>query len=446
MAASLRAQRVETLRLCEDRRQLLELTLIQLRDANRLQPKTIDLGELNTFEIDVKAVLEAEKSGADVDLSQSKFVHVSAADEDERVELVSEFRLEGAQLSLAAYEMLILFMRQDNAPSPGLPRTSTAEREDDEELLDEIRLNLLISSKQYQVVRANLEVEAADLPSGMREQPIDPTSLHYRFQMLAARRPEHFDDDAAFEKWQERQMSVFMMGLHGEFDAAGYAKGEPLSELQETIGKMFQQMLDISRPDQGRIQTRKSEGFPAREYAQCIEHINTFLCSIIYPQFAPHRRGGSDGCKGTPHAFPLNVAIYGKLFETCFDAESRGTFSAQGQSTLEFLTRDSFRARLDLTDQVPSPVHCDCPLPPLPSPRPSIADALPELRLGAVRRALLLQRRAAHAGPQGADLLHPARDGAGAGGPLRLGRGAVGGAHGAAAPERLAELAAVALP
>ena len=63
MAASLRAQRVETRRLCEDRRQLLELTLIQLRDANRLQPKTIEFGELSTFEIDVKAVLEAEKSG-----------------------------------------------------------------------------------------------------------------------------------------------------------------------------------------------------------------------------------------------------------------------------------------------------------------------------------------------------------------------------------------------
>ena len=361
MASNLRKRRVATRRLCEDRRQLLDLALLQLRDADRLQPKGLDLGAIDLFALDVKAILEAEKAGAQVDLGSEEFVHVSAA-EDDRVELVSEFRLDGAQLSLAAYETLILFLRADGAAGR-LPRSfSNPEQaggddvDDDEELLNEIRLNLMISTKQHRVVVPKLVVAPADLPLPMRDQAIEPTSLHYRFQMLAARRPEEFDDDGAFEKWQERQMAVFMMGLHGELNAAGLLKnGEPLIELQDcenTLDDLFQRMLDISRPDQGRIQTRKSEGFPVKEYAQCIEQINAFLCSIIYPQFAAHRRGGHGTCSDTPHAYPLNVVIYGKLFETCFDSENRGTFSSQGQRTLDFLTRQSFRDRLEITDQM----------------------------------------------------------------------------------------------
>lgn len=355
MAAELRRRRVETRRLCEDRRQLLDMALLQLRDDRRLQPQGVELAALDLFALDVKALLETEKNGGDIDLRSEQYVHVSAA-EDARVELVSEFRLEGAQLSLASYETLILFLRADGAAGR-LPRSFSnpeqvaGQLDDDEELLNEIRLNLMISTKQHRVVVPKLVVSADELPVAMREQAIEPTSLHYRFQMLAARRPDEFDDDSAFEKWQERQMAVFMMGLHGEFEAAGFLRGEPLIEL-ENFEDMIQKLLDISRPDQGRIQTRKSEGFPAREYTQCIEQINAFLCAIIYPKFAAHRRGGHGTCSDTPHAYPLNVKIYGKLFETCFDAQSRGTFSAQGQRTLEFLTRQSFRDRLEITDQM----------------------------------------------------------------------------------------------
>lgn len=39
MASELRRRRVETRRLCEDRRQLLDLALLQLRDDRRLQPQ-----------------------------------------------------------------------------------------------------------------------------------------------------------------------------------------------------------------------------------------------------------------------------------------------------------------------------------------------------------------------------------------------------------------------
>ena len=353
MAAELRRRRVETRRLCEDRRQLLDMALLQLRDDRRLQHQGVELAALDLFALDVKALLETEKNGGDIDLRSEQYVHVSAA-EDARVELVSEFRLEGAQLSLASYETLILFLRADGAAGR-LPRSFSnpeqvaGQLDDDEELLNEIRLNLMISTKQHRVVVPKLVVSADELPVAMREQAIEPTSLHYRFQMLAARRPDEFDDDSAFEKWQERQMAVLMMGLHGEFEAAGFLRGEPLIEL-ENFEDMIQKLLDISRPDQGRIQTRKSEGFPAREYTQCIEQINAFLCAIIYPKFAAHRRGGHGTCSDTPHAYPLNVKIYGKLFETCFDAQSRGTFSAQGQRTLEFLTRHSFRDRLEITD------------------------------------------------------------------------------------------------
>ena len=121
MASELRRRRVETRRLCEDRRQLLDLTLLQLRDADRLQPKGIALDKLALSALDVRAILETEKTGGDIDLGREEFVHISAAEED-RVELVSEFRLEGAQLSLAAYETLILFLRADGAAGR-LPRS-----------------------------------------------------------------------------------------------------------------------------------------------------------------------------------------------------------------------------------------------------------------------------------------------------------------------------------
>ena len=41
MAAELRRRRVETRRLCEDRRQLLDMALLQLRDDRRLQPQRL---------------------------------------------------------------------------------------------------------------------------------------------------------------------------------------------------------------------------------------------------------------------------------------------------------------------------------------------------------------------------------------------------------------------
>eukprot|EP01043_Picozoa_sp_COSAG02_P092939 COSAG02_NODE_29498_length_568_cov_0.703625_1_plen_111_part_01 len=110
MAAELRRRRVETRRLCEDRRQLLDMALLQLRDDRRLQPVGFQLAALDLGALDVKKLLETEKNGGDIDLRSEEYVHVSAT-EDVRVELVSEFRLEGAQLSLAAYETLILFMR-----------------------------------------------------------------------------------------------------------------------------------------------------------------------------------------------------------------------------------------------------------------------------------------------------------------------------------------------
>jgi hypothetical protein len=382
MAEMLRQQRVEARRLCEDRRQLLELTLLHWNDRERLQPPgehlRIMADHARLASLNVQALLQHE---GDIDLRHEDFVYHSAANET-GAELVSDFKLEGQQLALAAYELLLLFMpptfadpdvaSADGGGGPaGVGGTGGAVDTDFEgeegggawcerdELLDEIRLNLNISQRQHKIAAPRLEVDHELLPAGMQEQPIVPTSLHHRFQMLACQLPSYFADDSQFEKWQERQMAFFIMGLRAEFAALEWVRGAPFAEAS-ACEELFQNLLDMSRPERGLIVTRKSEGFPSAEYIACIEKINRFLCDIVYPQLATAGArldasailpsGGC--CSSVPHSWPLNTALYGKLFETCFDAQERGSFSAHGKQTLAFLTRASFREALGITEQM----------------------------------------------------------------------------------------------
>ena len=63
----------------------------------------------------------------------------------------------------------------------------------------------MISTKQHKIVMSNLDVDGEELPASMRDQSIEPCSLHYRFQMLAVKLPHNFaDDNTAVDEQHER--------------------------------------------------------------------------------------------------------------------------------------------------------------------------------------------------------------------------------------------------
>ena len=109
----------------------------------------------------------------------------------------------------------------------GLTITAAGKPGDEsEELLQQMQVNLGVTKKQRRIIGEHVYTlgddvtfPSARLPESMRNEPLNSESLHYRIQMLAAHTPEHFDSDAAFEFWQERQIAVFLAGMRAEFAA-----------------------------------------------------------------------------------------------------------------------------------------------------------------------------------------------------------------------------------
>ena len=80
-------------------------------EAYNLRPPILDLASIDLNGLNVKALLDREQAGGEIDLRSEEFLCGSEAGEGDKDELASEFRLLGAQLTLAAYEVLILFTR-----------------------------------------------------------------------------------------------------------------------------------------------------------------------------------------------------------------------------------------------------------------------------------------------------------------------------------------------
>jgi hypothetical protein len=331
MASTLRERRLKARRVHADRLQMLDFVLGQLGDTGRLVlPEGVPLSEISLDALDVQAILECSENGEMVDLS-SKLIASAAEAQESGIaqELALALKLEGGQLCAAAFETLLLQMEH-----------AVAATDEQQALFHGIRLGLMVSKAAMRSIQANIRVEAEQLPASMCDQPIFPQSLHYRFQMLASRRPSGFDSDAMFQSWQERQIAVFLRGMRSEFVASQFIDRDTIANFESTVEEMFQELLDFSRPGEGRIKTRRSEGFPEKDYTDCLEKINRFLCNSLYPNFVSTRFVGAseDGCKICfSYGFPLNTLLYGRLLETCFDDEEKGTLSHNGHDILRFL-------------------------------------------------------------------------------------------------------------